>query len=378
MALIRSAPRRPATFAPDHRLRGSGQAGIRPARNRQGVSPYAIRPAAGSGLAAGIGQPSGAAALHALVLEARTTRAGLRARRRAAARTTRARAAAARAAAAPRAAPAAESNASSPTARYHSGISGSDSRALPGAAVQRLVGGPCPSARSRRARCQPPRALCRAVAVQPTRPLDVAGRRCTCSGHLRSSSASALPYPRCWRSSARTELRRWCQTTAPGAETDPSARVQQAPAHVDVVARPRGTADRSRRSPPARPAERHVAAGNVLGLAYPTAGRACGPPGALATHWAIGPSSPAAGCSARRPPRTRRPERGGQVRQPVGIGPGVVVDVRDDLAGRRPHARVARGCSDPRFSVSITRTPDARGDSARSSSVEPSSTTMTS
>ena len=126
-----------------------------------------------------------------------------------------------------------------------------------------------------------------------------------------------------------------------GVEAERPAALQQPPAHVDVV--PGGaelrieSADRLEAAFP----ERHVAAGDVLGLAIVqqhvdgTARRARHALGdrAVAGRRDVGPAHARVG---------RAHERGREIPQPLRIGPRIVVDVRDDLAGRRREAGVPR------------------------------------
>ena len=102
-----------------------------------------------------------------------------------------------------------------------------------------------------------------------------------------------------------------------------------------------------------------------------------GPPGALATHCATGPSSGGGMFGPPMPTWSESLERGDEVGEPVRIGTGVVVDVGDDLAGRPLEPEVAGGAS-PRFSVGSGGRPRTRSAIAAVPSVEPSSTTITS
>ena len=70
-----------------------------------------------------------------------------------------------------------------------------------------------------------------------------------------------------------------------------------------------------------------------------------GPPGALATQSATGPSPGGAMFGPPTPTYSAAHERRGEVGQPVRVGTSVVVDVGDDRAARGLQACIACGCS---------------------------------
>ena len=128
-----------------------------------------------------------------------------------------------------------------------------------------------------------------------------------------------------------------------GAEGDHPAGLADAPAQIHVVA-----GDAESRIEPAQiaqrlGAERHVAAGDVLGLAVgeQDVGRPAGGLGdagreeRLVRRRHVRPP--------RRPRHSSRRERADEVSEPLRVGHGVVVEVGDDLARGRLQAGVAGG-----------------------------------
>src|SRR3990172_4375979 len=109
------------------------------------------------------------------------------------------------------------------------------------------------------------------------------------SGHFRSRRASAFPYPCCWFQYALTEFRRWCHTTAEGWNPifPPLRWMLQQISTSSPALRKRGS------NPPAASSADLRKAMLQPGIcsASRSETRTCtGPPGALATHSAIGPS----------------------------------------------------------------------------------------
>ena len=119
-----------------------------------------------------------------------------------------------------------------------------------------------------------------------------------------------------------------------GAEAECPAGLLQAPADVDVVAGDPELLVEAADRLQGRLAEGHVAAGDVLGLAVGEqdvdrpAGRGRHALGDLAVVGGRDVGAADAGVAVR-------PQRRGQVVQPVGVGIGVVVEEGDDLARRR-------------------------------------------
>ena len=126
-----------------------------------------------------------------------------------------------------------------------------------------------------------------------------------------------------------------------GVKPDASAARLQSPADVDVVAGRAIARIESADRLQCRSPERHVASGNVLGFGI----------GNQHVHRPTGRIRDAIG---DRPVARRRDIRAADtdpiagheaicdVVQPVRIGPGIVVDVRNDLAGRRLPSEIAR------------------------------------
>ena len=125
-------------------------------------------------------------------------------------------------------------------------------------------------------------------------------------------------------------------------EAQRPAAIAEAPANVDIVAGGSELRIESSDLPETSGAKRHVAARDVLGLPIRDehVQRA-----ARCVRDALC-DRPVAGRRQVRPShsRVRRGhERHREVREPVGIGTGVVVDVGDDLAARRPCSGIAGG-----------------------------------
>ena len=123
-------------------------------------------------------------------------------------------------------------------------------------------------------------------------------------GHFASSSASALPYPRCCFQYARNGRAAMVPDDRRRTEAELPALVLQPPADVDIVARRPELRVEPANGHKGVPPEGHVAARDVL----------CLPIGEQHVDWPAGrvghavrdqPISSAARCSVRRRPRSR-------------------------------------------------------------------------
>jgi hypothetical protein len=109
------------------------------------------------------------------------------------------------------------------------------------------------------------------------------------SGHLASSSASALPYPFCCFQYVRSELRRWCHTNAAGQKpiVPPACCSRQhtstsSPATRNVGSKPPIASSAALRTDMLHP--------GTCSASVSLTSTWIGPPGALATHSATAPS----------------------------------------------------------------------------------------
>ena len=188
------------------------------------------------------------------------------------------------------------------------------------------------------------------------------GRRgCTCSGHFRSSSASALPYSDLLPEVAAHRARAGGAGRPRRAEADRPAPLLEPPADVDVVAGDPElrieAADRLERLAP----EGHVAARGCARRLRPRAGRGSGRPGdARRTLDKAGVVRRRGwGRRCRRGRWTEGVRRGSAASRGSGQASSSVKATISPVAASSP---VFRAAESPRFSVRISRTSNSARD----------------